>query len=131
LLYRLHKSGCGFFSDTPGLGDPGTNVVFPIAGSSVDSTTTFLSDDEVLYLGNPSIFPNTGDAGPTVNGLFFIQFRHLNIAEIPLGHQTAMQIKLENGIKSKDQQLVSGYELSHIITPLRKKRILLLNEAVS
>jgi hypothetical protein len=60
---------------------------------SVDSTTAILTDNEVSYLRVSSVFPNTGDTGPTVDRVVVSIVGHL-VQNAPLlsATKTAMQI---------------------------------------
>jgi hypothetical protein len=67
------------------LGDPGANIIFPPTGS-VDSPTAILTDDEVSDLGIRSVFPDTRDTRPTMDGLVIFKIGHM-IDEVPLCQQ--------------------------------------------
>jgi hypothetical protein len=64
------------------LENSGADIVVA-AARAVNSTAAVLADDEVPDLGIRSVFPDTWDTRPTMDGLVIFKIRHL-IDEIPL-----------------------------------------------
>jgi hypothetical protein len=64
------------------------DMVTTVTGT-VDGATAVLTDDEVSHLGILSVFPDTGDTCPAMNG--FVVFGHVEVTKIPLYSTKAMQ----------------------------------------
>ena len=70
-------------------------MILTITGP-VDGAAAALTDDEVPHLGILSVFPDTGDTCPAMDG--FVVFGHLEVTEIPL-YSTNSNAKIRKRIK--------------------------------